>query len=216
MRRLFTLPLGTASHGFECFDSDHLSNINKIAVGTGLMLGAARRSDGGPDRLDSNSTWSAPLYSCATALKTQIMDVLFRINGTNSLTNLQVTNMKSRNYSSDASLPLWAIENTGMNFTNVAPFWGIVDDKYESWPHLWTLRNDHLHFPCGVDFESLDLSSIAATASAPAPRAALQKVYKNRYLTSDYFVPDYSGLTNYPLFLRWQELSQSSDTAPLS
>lgn len=154
------------------------------------------------------------------------MDVSFWINGTNSLANLQVTSMKPRSYSSDASLPLWAIENTGLNVTDVAPFWGIVDDKYESSPHLWTSRNDHLYLPCGINFHSIDLSSIAATASAHAPHAALRQVYKDiytapvtgfesvRYEMPDYWLPDYSGVTNYPLFLKWQNLSQSSDTAP--
>lgn len=216
-----TVTSDAVSGGFDYLDLFSLGNISSIAIGTGLMLGAARRSDGGPDRLDSNSTWSAPFYSCATALKAHIMDVSFRINGTDSLTNLQVTNTKPRNYSSDASLPLWAIENTGMNVTDVAPFWGIVDDKYESWPHLWTTRNDHLYLPCAVNFDSSDLSSIAATASAHAPHAALQQVYKDTVTppaighdTLLYQLPDYSGVTNYPLFLKWQELSQSSDTAP--
>lgn len=231
MENPLTLISGAASHGFRARDFiSGLGNISSIAVSTGLMLGAARRSDGGPDRLDSNSTWSAPFYSCATALKAQIMDVSFWINGTNSLANLHVTSMKHRTYSSHASLPLWAIEDTGMNITDAAPFWGIVDDKYESWPHLWTSRKDHLYLPCGGDSKSIDLSSVSATASAHAPHAALQEVYKDmnnvpatgsvsqydlRYGLIDNWLPDYSGRTKYPLFLKWQELSQSADTAAI-
>lgn len=214
-----TLTLGAASHGFRYFQPPGLGNISNIAAGTGLMIGAARRSDGGSDRLDSGSTWNAPFYCCATALKAHIMDVSFQINGSNSLANLQVTSMKPRTYSSHASLPLWAVEDTGLNYTDAAPFWGIVDGKYESGPHLWTSRSDHLYLPCGVDIESVDLSSIAATASAHAPHAALQEVYRDIFKNPssdgpDYWLPDYSGLTNYPLFRKWQELSQSSDTAP--
>ena len=208
-----TLTLGAASHGFRYFETTGLGNISNIAAGTGLMVGAARRSDGGPDRLDSGSTWNAPIYCCATALKAHIMDVSFQINGSNSLANLQVTSMKPRIYSSHASLPLWAVEDTGLNITDAAPFWGIVDDKYQSWPHLWTSRSDHLYLPSGVDSVSVDLSSIAATASAHAPHAALRDVYQDRFHPSS-GLPDYSGLTNYPLFRKWQELSQSSETAP--
>lgn len=95
--------LATVTRGFGGAD---LANISNIAVGTGLMLGAARRVDGCPDRLDPGSNWSAPFYSCATALKAYIMDVSFFINKTNLLTNLQVSNMKLRNYSSDIPVPV--------------------------------------------------------------------------------------------------------------
>lgn len=227
MENLLTFILDAASRGFRDGNlTAGLSNINNIAVSTGLILGAARRLNGGPDRLDSNSIWSAPFYSCATALKAQIMDVSFRINGTNSLINLDVTNMKPRTYSSHASLPLWAIENTEMSIEDVAPFWGIVDDKYESWPHLWTSRKDHLYLPVGSDPYSVGLSSISAAASAHAPHAALQEVYndKAKFSMEDYntpddslfnWFPDYSGRTDYRLFSKWQELSRSSDTAPI-
>ena len=208
-----TIDLDLVTQGFGGADR---ANINHIAVDTGLMLGAARRLDEGSDRLDPGSRWSAPLHSCATALKAHIMDVSFLINGTNSLANLQVVSMKPRTYSSDASLPLWAVENTGMNIVDVAPFWAVVDDKYESWPHLWTSRKDYLYLPAGAASILTVLSAAnSASASADAPQAALFTTYSDA--TSGRFsgdLPDYSGSQNYPLFLKWQELSQSPDTAP--
>ena len=192
-----------------------LANISNIAIGAGLMLGATRRSDGASDRLDPGSKWRAPLHSCATALKAHIMDVSFQINGTNSLTNLQVTSMKPRIYSSHASLPLWAVEDTGLTIGDVGPFWAIVDDKYEYSPHLWTSRKEHLYLPAGAGTFSWDLTSNSASASTQAPQAALNAVYRNfAEMRSDIHLPDYSGFTNYPLFLKWQDLSQSPDTAP--
>ena len=178
------------------------------------MVGAARRVDGGPDRLDPGSKWSAPLYSCATALKAYIMDVSFFINGTSSLANLQVESMKPRSYSSNMSVPLWAVEDTELNIADVAPFWAVVDEKYESWPHMWTLRKDHLYLPAGSGSLALVLSTISAVASAYAPEAALYAVYSEAASSLDHGVlPDYSGLTNYPLFPKWQDLSKSPDTA---
>lgn len=197
--------------GYWWFDASDLAYIGNITFGAGLMLGTARRSDGNSDRLDPGSKWSAPIYSCATALKAHIMDVSFRINGTNSLTNLQVASMKPRIYSSNASLPLWAVEDTGMIIEDVAPFWGVVDDKYESRPHLWTLRRDSLYLPAGAGSFAWDLKTNSASASAQAPQAVLKAVYKDQ--NSDVELPDYSGFQNYPLYLKWQELSQSSDTA---
>ena len=209
--RLLTLILDLLADGYDYTGS---ANISNIAIGAGLILGATRRSDETSDRLDPGSTWSAPLHSCATALKAHIMNVSFRINGTNSLTNLQIASMKSRTYSSPASLPLWAVEKTGMTIGDVASFWAVVDDKYESEPHLWTSRKEHLYLPAGVGSCSSDLTSVSATASAHAPQAALNAVYRNFAPDrSDVHLPDYSDYTNYPLFLKWQDLSQSPDTA---
>lgn len=203
--------LGVVTRGSGGADN---ANISNIAVETGLILGTASRLDGGTSRPDPGSKWSAPLYSCATALKAYIMDVSFLINGTSLLENLQVTATKPRTYASNASTPLWAVEDTGMNIADVAPFWAIVDDKYESWPHLWTLRKDHLYLPAGAGSNSI-LESSSASASAEAPQRALTVAYglgASSYSSSNKF-PDYSGVTNYQLFLKWKELAEKPDTS---
>lgn len=60
------------------------------------------------------------------------------------------------------------------------------------------------------------LSSDSACASCHAPQAALINVYKSAASGQEtlHDLSDYSDVTNYPLFLKWQELSQSSDIAP--
>lgn len=187
-----------------------LADIANIAVETGIMFGNGRRVDEGPDRSDQDSTWSAPIYACATALKAYIMDVSFLINETNLLTNLQVSSMEPRNYSSETSVPLWAVEDTGLKIADAAPFWAVVDDKYEFEPHMWTSRKDHLYLPAGSGPFGFNTSR-SACASAYAPESVLNAVYSE--LRSDPIFPDYSGLTNYPMFLKWQKLSKSPDTA---
>lgn len=119
MEKQLTLILDEVTRKFNGSD---LANISNIAVDTGLIFGTPRRSDEGSDRDDSGSIWSAPLYSCATALKAHIMNVTFRINGTNSLNNLQVASMKPRTYSSRASLSFWAVEDTEMIIRHVESF----------------------------------------------------------------------------------------------
>ena len=158
--------------------------------------------------------WASMGVPDPSALKAYIMDVSFFINETNSLANLQASNMKPRNYSSEISVPLWAVENTGLKIADIAPFWAVVDDKYDSWPPLWTLRKDHLYLPTGPQAPAYK-NFRSTSASAYAPESVLYKVYTNATQRSGNMsaVLDYSGYTNYPMFLTWQELLKSPNTA---
>lgn len=160
--------------------------------------------------MDANSTWNTPIQACATALKAYIMDVSFLINGTNLLDNLQVSSVKPRNYDTETSFPLWTVENTGLKIVDVAPFWAMIDDKYESWPHVWTLRKDHLYLPAGAGF-FFSNTSLSACASLDASGGVLNAVCSG--FRNALGFPDYFSSSNYPMFLRWQELLKSPDTA---
>lgn len=191
--------------------------MNIIAVETGILLGAANRVDGGPIRLDPGSKWSAPIHSCATALKAYVMDVAFLAKDNSSLANLQITSMKPRTYLSNASTPLWGVEDTGMMIMDVSPMWAIVDDKYQDWPNIMTLRKDSLYLPAGAGFQGV-MDDESACASATAPETVLELTYSEAFSSSSELpltgAPDYSGLSNYPMFLKWQQLSQSQETSP--
>jgi hypothetical protein len=139
------------------------------------------------------------------------MDVSFRINRTSSLEDLEVTATKPRTYSSKVSASLWAVEDTGLKIGDAAPFWAIVDDKYESAPHLWTMRKDHLYISVGFSGGGY-LESVDASASARASHQVLHKAYHVESASTD-GIADYSGITNYALFLKWQELVQKPDIA---
>lgn len=209
------IDVGTITQGFVSQDN---ANISFIATGTGFLLGAASRIDNpeGVSRLDPGTKWTAPIHSCASALKAFVMDVNFVMNGSASLSNLYVESATPRTYETNATTPLWAIENTGMNIGDVGPYWGLVDDRYETSPNLWTMRKPSMYLPAGAGSETA-LVSVDASAGALGPASALQAVYVDALNsgvgpTTD-GLPDYTGKTNFPIFLRWQSLSRQASTA---
>jgi hypothetical protein len=181
------------------------------------MLGAARTEIGGNRRLDPGTNWTFPIYSCATALKASIKDVTFRINSSASLSNLHVVNVSPQKYSSEKSLPLWAVENSGMNISEIVPFWGVVDDKYESTADLFTRRAASLYLPAGQSEDSVISTASDSAAGARGPLAVLTALYDTAASSagtgSTQGVPDYSGYSNYPTFLKWQGLSRTAQTS---
>jgi hypothetical protein len=209
------IDVGTITQGFVSEDN---ANISFIASATGFLLGAASRIDNpeGVSRLDPGTKWTAPIHSCASTLKAFVMDVAFAMNGSASLSNLYVESATPRTYETNATTPLWAIENTGMNIGDVAPYWGLVDDRYETSPNLWTMRKPSVYLPAGAGSE-VGLVTDDASAGAFGPASVLQAVYVDALNfglgpTSD-GLPDYTGKTNFPIFLRWQSLSRQAGTA---
>ena len=128
------------------FGKGDKANISNTAVETGMMLGAARAFEGNNHRLDPGSNWTFPIYCCATALKASIKDVTFRINSSALLSNLQVVSISLQKYTTNADVPLWAVENSAMNISEISPFGGVVEDKYETNPDLFTQRSPSLIF----------------------------------------------------------------------
>ena len=164
------------------------------------------------ERPDPGSQWSSPLYSCASILKASVKEVMFTINNTATLANLRVSKITPRNYSSAESMPLWAIENTGLNVSQAAPFWGVVDDKYEGAPSLWTFRSDRLYLPASWQ---LSMLSGGGVAGANGPAAALVDTYRSAFgiAASAFGYVDYSAEQNYPLYLKWKNLTSNPDTS---
>ncbi|KAI9790167.1 MAG: hypothetical protein M1816_005367 [Peltula sp. TS41687] len=203
---------GSATRGFVSSD---IANISNIAIQTGMLLGAASRVGGdGPLRLDPGTNWSSPLFVCASSVRASVKTVSFRINGTSLLSHLFVTNITSKMYPNEASKPLWAVEDTGMEIRDVAPSWGIVADRYENAPALWTRRADKLYLPAGAGHQAY-LNDDHGEAGAIAPQAALSVTYSDASVLSTVTgMLDYSGYTNYPMFLKWEHLSKSATTAP--
>jgi hypothetical protein len=197
------------------------ANISTIMAATGLILGAGSEVDvsGNPiigptnNRLQPLSNWSQPLYSCASALKASVKRVSFQINGTASLSNLVVNNIQPVTYSSNASAPLWAVENTGLNIADVAPFWGLISSEYSSSPSLYTIQREFLYLPAGMGaFAGLGHGDGSAGAMAPA--GALHELFQSVSDGGSSEFPDYSGKTNYPMFLKWKNLSRNESTTP--
>ncbi|RFU24613.1 hypothetical protein B7463_g11732, partial [Scytalidium lignicola] len=194
-------PFGDGSlavtQGFGQMDN---ANMATIMATTGLMLGAGSEVDAsgnpilGPTntRLQPLTNWSQPLYSCASTVKASVKHVSFQINGNSSISNLVVTGIQPVTYSSNETLPLWAVENTGLNVADVSPEW--------------------LYLPAGSGAYA-ELGRGDGSAGAMAPAGALNELYNFAFSGSS-GLPDYSGQTNYPMFLKWKNQSSDTSTAP--
>ncbi|KAI9883072.1 MAG: hypothetical protein M1823_005164 [Watsoniomyces obsoletus] len=197
------------------FGTGDRANITNIVVEIGMLLGAPSRVGGsGPIRFDPGTNWSAPLFACATAVRASIKTVSFQIGGEPALSQLSVTNVKPKSYSNNASKPLWGVEDTGLFIRDVSPTWGIVDDRYEGAPALWTVRSEHLYLPAGSGFRKI--ASWDANAGGDAAQAMLYATYASATESSStggFPHPQYSGETSYPLFSKWQDLSRQASSA---
>ncbi|KAG0634519.1 hypothetical protein HOY80DRAFT_1098240 [Tuber brumale] len=201
---LLTRTADTQCKGSDSFD---MANITNLAVRCSTISGTAKRADGGdPGRMhDIGSNWTIPIYTCATAIKASVKVVTFTMNGTHRLENLHVGKVVPRNYSDISVMPVWAVENTGMEIWNVEPFWGIVDPKYKNDPHLWTIQREHLWLPSGGR-GSYQLSSSSSLALLTVPSGALSTIH---------IAHGYSGERNFPLLAKWRKLTATQSSAAL-
>ncbi|KAL7273323.1 hypothetical protein RUND412_003826 [Rhizina undulata] len=188
------------------YNGPDVVNITNIAVSCSTILGAARRRDGNPNglRFDPGSNWTIPIYTCASALKASVKQVEFFLNRTYpELPNIQVNSISPVNYSSQAAMPLWAMERTGLAISDFTPLWGIVDDKYENSSNLFTLRRDYFWLPASY---SGAMGSVSSIAGAEAPASALTAATDpgSSIVGLDTM---YSGENSFAMFAKWQNLS---------
>lgn len=155
---------------------------------------------------ETGSTWKQPIYTCATTIQASLKRVSFLVNGTAELKNLQVVSIDDILYPANKPKPLWAVEKTGMQISEVKPIWGLVDERYEDHESLWTLRSSRLLLPAGATWGMADATS-DSLAGAGFPHNALVAAYTG--LAAHY---DYTGKGSYAIATRWKELSGSIET----
>lgn len=188
------------------------------------MHGVPQRQDpGSPLIFDTGSQWSQKLFTCATVVKATVKTVSFNYNGTDGLlSNLAITDIQDKVYPDEASMPLWGVENTGNGYLtqDLNLIWGLVSQTYANDANVSIVRQPSLYLPGWVNplfvsigggeelegFENLPGSDFAVGALA------------NSYCVSESGSCggiDYSGNTNMAMWARWQNLTQSADTASL-
>ena len=166
-------------------------------------------------QLTPGSTWSQPIFSCVSGVSASVKQVNFQLNGTASLDNLVVKNVRPVEYD---DLPNWAMENTARNISQVAPLWGLVSNEAAEKADVSTRKSANFLLPAGSTSTdaSTDLSIIDdAVAGAKAPLAALNAIFGSGSFSSDGImqgVQDYSGGTNYLLYRKWRELLFNPNT----
>ncbi|EAU35445.1 predicted protein [Aspergillus terreus NIH2624] len=193
-------------------------NIDSVAVNCGVIYGAATPSDGSSaSTWDPMTTWSIPLYTCASATKALIKTVHFSYNGTGGLKDLHVLDIRDKQYDRTEDLPYWGVEHReDMMIGDVNPVWGIVSAEYKDHPGLTVVQKEHLWLPDGQSMLSIGYSSDNLPA-AQFSHKALRAAYEIGSSSSDFStsasesIADYSGQTNAGMFTMWQNMTQTPD-----
>lgn len=207
-----------------CTDGDKNRNgdINAITAFCGMILGAAVRKDGGSSLIFApNSTWSMPMYSCASSAKAIIKTVHFRYNGTDDFASFAVTNVKEKKYAQTSEEPLWAVENTGATLNNVNPLWGIVSPEHESNPNLTTKRKASLWLPGyrsgaslgAIPYNDILMENIPGVTFYSNALKVAYSIDSRNSLNAINGMTDYSGKTNLAIYAKLQSLSREASSA---
>ncbi|KAK0716066.1 hypothetical protein B0H67DRAFT_645739 [Lasiosphaeris hirsuta] len=204
-----------------------IANISNIYVACGLMRGVAKRMDPGPKGIaEHNSKWSAPVYSCATALRATIKTVHFTHTGSGAtLKSIQVDSITDKAYSSPSEYPYWGVEESGMALGQMRPTWGLVSPGYEKFPNVSVIRQPSLYLPGHSDtgiFEGAgafgpSISYLGQSyAGADFPVSAAETIYSSSTISGisdSSWSFDMLGHSNMAVFMRWQNLSGTASEA---
>jgi hypothetical protein len=187
-----------------------------------LIYGAPRHQDNSSGVIfEEGSSWTQPIYSCASAVKATVRTVSFTYNGTTGLLkDLNITNIQDKIYDNPDDMPIWGVEQTGGQYANDAIYlvWGLVSPSYQGNANVSTVQKSSLYLP-GVGYPS-QLSPYYSVDNLPGAEFfpnCLESGYNvGGSSTSSSSLPfDYSGETNIGLFLKWQNITQSASTAGL-
>jgi hypothetical protein len=195
-----------------------VANISNIYVSCGLLRGAPRRVDGGPQSLfEHNSRWSSTLHSCAATVRATIKTVSFSVNGPDtSLARLVITNITEKAYETNADLPLWGVENSGLAMDGISLVWGLISSKYQSFPNVSFTRQRSLHLLGYSGPLAQTFSPVPSAQNMPAsdfPIAAMNTVFganDGRGVSDSSWPFDLVGRASMSIFTRWQNLSQNA------
>ena len=193
------------------------ANISNPFVSCGLMYGAAQRNTpGSPLIFEEGSNWTLPLYACATATKASIKTVTFNQTEILSLRGLSIVNIQDKTYPDPSQQPLWAVENSGFNNSDIQPLWGIVTPGADAHVSMSLRRGPSLYLP-GYDDSLATLStSKLTTDNLPGSRfhlAAAATTYGVSWDGRGSTGIDYTGYSNLAMWNLWQQLSASAANA---
>lgn len=160
-------------------------------------------------RMDPGTNWSQPIFACLSSVKASVKRVAFQVNGTATISNLVIKDVQSKEYDDDADLPIWAMENTGRDVADLAPFWGLVPADRADSPDLSVVRAPEFYLPASSSSLFAVMTAQDAVAGATAPLGSFGSIY-TASSTSD--SQDFSGATNWLLYMKWQELASRIET----
>jgi hypothetical protein len=194
--------------------------LNSTYVACNLVRGVPRRTDGGSSILfEDRSTWSSPLYACASSVRATIKTVTFFHNGTaDNLDNLQIEEIKDKEYNDKDDMPLWGVEDWSFELGEWKPIWGLVHDKFEGFQNVSTVRQPWFYMLgtsnglYGPNF--YPMQTLENLPAGIAPLAAMNTIMETSAVTSSSDTADITAAGSMGLWLRWRELSGSADSMP--
>ncbi|KAM5358276.1 hypothetical protein ACJZ2D_015434 [Fusarium nematophilum] len=204
-----TVDVGTRRYG-----GLDVVNMSTVGIQVGMLMGAPHLTDGSDSLvLEPKTKWTQNMIACASATRASIKTVKFTANGT-GLENVRVVQVFDKIFPDKASMPLWAIERTNLTIGMYSPLWGLVDDKYEGSEALLTTRKRSLWLPAGQAQNGGQAMSFYDSTPAGAHLMALSAAYGVRNsLSPGSGLMDYTGRDNFAMYVRWRDLSRSSETA---
>ncbi|KAM5350529.1 hypothetical protein ACJ41O_007034 [Fusarium nematophilum] len=222
---IYSNPHGITKEYYELArDICHATNVNaptrlnNTYVSCNLIRGVPERQDDGPPNLfEDGSEWSAPLYTCASAVKATIKRVTFFHNGTSdSLENLVIKEIKDKDYEDEEDMPLWGVEDWAFGLGEFEPIWGLMDPAFKDFRNVSTIRAPSFYMLGSgmITALSTGLNPSYPQMNLPGsivPIGALRTIALSATLTSEPVV-DFTAQRSMSLWLKWKELSASEES----
>ncbi|CAG9983189.1 unnamed protein product [Clonostachys byssicola] len=175
-------------------------------------------SDGPSLIFDDGSSWSSPLYTCASTVKATVKTVKFFHNGRNeNIDGLKVESISDKDYATEEDMPLWGVEDTYLTLSELTPIWGLIDTALEGAENISTIRQPWFYLlgaSLGVWNPGLVLTGTRDNlAGGIAPIAAMNAVTgRTTDMSVDAAISDFTAAYSKSLWLKWKTLSSSEST----
>jgi hypothetical protein len=140
---------------------------------------------------------------CATSARARIGETQFTYNGSGDLSTLGLDIVFRNSTSENRPPPLWGVETTNFNISNIDPLWGIIHDDFEGSPGIQTIRRDYLWIPAGAATIWGGMGDTLASTSMSG--AALGKLYDADIADSN----GSPGTSSRSIINRWRALGNS-------
>lgn len=176
---------------------------------------------------DLGSRWELPVFTCASSISASIRTITFRYNGTD-LSALQVVHDQPKEYANPSDRPLWAVENMEWpkyNIGNDQPLWGVIGQANATVNtairgNMTTVVQESLRLPGLINDDALLLTTnnnIPYIVGLNLPGVNFYAQALRSALTiakpSGIIYGDYSGMTDFALYAKWQRLSANATAA---
>jgi hypothetical protein len=131
----------------QYFAPDNTPDIDLFMVRCGFLLAPPTRG------ISADEHHLQPLYVCASAIRATVKEVSFQYQQTAewpSLSDLSVSQVSPKKYSSNTSKPLWAVEKLGneWSLSSIQPLWGITDNNTSrNLQSIWMVQAESLYLP---------------------------------------------------------------------